>query len=95
MHVDSTPGAVRITAHHRDAAEARVIAQAQADRASLARASDQTLRWVARQHVSGADEPVGNAPPAPDADPTEPPRPAPGSEIAPDPVEPAEPRAIE
>jgi putative membrane protein len=78
-HVDSTPGAVRITAHHRDAVEARRIAQEQADRASLARASDQSLRWVARQHAAGA--------PAPFA--------APGSDVEADPVEGTEPGSVE
>ena len=32
MHVDSTPGAVKITGHHRDAVEARRLAQEQAAR---------------------------------------------------------------
>jgi putative membrane protein len=53
MHVDSTPGAVRITGHHRDVAEARQLAQEQADRASVARAGDRSLRWVAQQHLAG------------------------------------------
>jgi len=37
VHVDSTPGPVRVTAHHRDAGTARLLADAQADRARLAR----------------------------------------------------------
>ena len=37
VHVDSTPGPVRVTAHHRDALSARLLADAQADRARLAR----------------------------------------------------------
>jgi len=53
MHVDSTPGAVKITGHHRDADEARRLAQEQADRASVARAGDRSLRWVAQQHLAG------------------------------------------
>jgi putative membrane protein len=47
MHIDSTPGAVKITGHHRDATEARRLAQEQADRAAAARAGDTSLRWVA------------------------------------------------
>ncbi len=61
MHVDSTPGAVKITAHHRDAGEARRLAQEQADRAAVARAGDTSLRWVARRLADGA------VPPAPTA----------------------------
>ena len=49
MHVDSTPGAVKITGHHRDAARRAGIAQEQADRAAAARAGDRSLRWVAQQ----------------------------------------------
>jgi putative membrane protein len=37
VHVDSTPGPIRITALHREATEAREIADAQADRARRAR----------------------------------------------------------
>jgi putative membrane protein len=48
VHVDSTPGSVRITGHHRDAVEARRIAQAQADRAAVARSGDTSQRWAAR-----------------------------------------------
>ncbi len=47
LHVDSTPGAVKITAHHRDAGEVRRIAQEQSDRAAAARAADRSLRWAA------------------------------------------------
>lgn len=54
VHVDSTPGAVRIVGLHRDAAEARRIAQEQADRAALARAGDRSVRWVAEQHAAAA-----------------------------------------
>jgi putative membrane protein len=53
MHVDSTPGSVKITGHHRDADEARRLAQEQADRASVARAGDRSLRWVAQQQLAG------------------------------------------
>jgi putative membrane protein len=51
MHVDSTPGAVRIKGHHRDAREARALAEQQADRAAVARAGDTSLRWVGRQYA--------------------------------------------
>jgi putative membrane protein len=40
MHVDSTPGPVRITALHRAAGDARSLAAAQADRARAARTSE-------------------------------------------------------
>lgn len=53
VHVDSTPGSVRIVGHHRGAEEARRLAQEQADRATLARAGDRSLRWVAQQQLSG------------------------------------------
>jgi hypothetical protein len=33
--------------------EARLLAQEQADRASVARAGDRSLRWVAQQHLAG------------------------------------------
>ncbi len=65
VHVDSTPGAVRIVGRHRDAAEARRFAQEQADRATVARAGDRSLRWVAQQQLSGAapePPPAGTAP---------------------------------
>lgn len=55
MHVDSTPGAVKITGHHRDAAEARRLAQEQADRAASARASDTSTRWI-RWHQDGTGD---------------------------------------
>jgi putative membrane protein len=58
MHVDSTPGAVKITGHHRDADEARRLAQEQADRASVARAGDRSLRWVAQQHLEATSSAV-------------------------------------
>ena len=54
MHVDSTPGAVKIIGLHRDVAEARRLAQEQADRAAHARAGDRSLRWVAQQHLAGS-----------------------------------------
>jgi putative membrane protein len=45
MHVDSTPGRVRIVAHHQDAGTVRAYAQHQADRAAAARATDTSVRW--------------------------------------------------
>ncbi|HET7901638.1 MAG TPA: PH domain-containing protein [Candidatus Nanopelagicales bacterium] len=62
MHVDSTPGAVKITGHHRDAVEARLLAQQQADRAAAARASDTSLRWIGRHY---AGEPGSDVVPQP------------------------------
>lgn len=64
MHVDSTPGAVRITGHHRDAEEARRLAQEQADRAAVARAGDTSLRWIGR-HVSPTSAPGSDVVPQP------------------------------
>lgn len=58
VHVDSTPGAVRITGHHRDALEARRLAQEQADRAAAARGADRSLRWVAQQHLAATPPPA-------------------------------------
>jgi putative membrane protein len=87
VHVDSTPGAVRITGHHRDAAEARRLAAAQADRAAAARAGDRSLRWVAQQHLAAGVAPGSE------------PRPVPGdpmpSAVDPDPGEAAEPGRVE
>jgi putative membrane protein len=57
LHVDSTPGAVKITAHHRDAGEVRRIAQEQADRAAVARASDRSVRWAAQTDTAAPDVP--------------------------------------
>lgn len=46
LHVDSTPGPIRITAAQRDAAGARAWAQGQADRAASARAAAPPPRWM-------------------------------------------------
>jgi putative membrane protein len=63
VHVDSTPGAVKPVALHRDAAEARALAQAQVERAREARGRDRTLRWAAQQPLpTPADEPVHGLP---------------------------------
>lgn len=74
MHVDSTPGAVKITGHHRDAVEARRLAQEQAARAAVARAGDTSLRWIGR-HFTGD----GADPSQPDTPQLDPSRPAPPS----------------
>ncbi len=66
VHVDSTPGAVKIIGLHRDAAEARRLAQEQADRATVARAGDRSLRWVAQQQLSGTAPPAPPSGAAPD-----------------------------
>jgi len=70
VHVDSTPGAVKIVGLHRDAADARRLAQEQADRAAQARAGDRSLRWVAQQHLAGT-APVASASPSSPADASE------------------------
>jgi hypothetical protein len=49
---------VRITGHHRDAAEARRLAQEQADRAAAARLGDRSLRWVASASLQPPAEPA-------------------------------------
>jgi len=52
VHVDSTPGPVSIVAAQRDMTEARLIAEAQADRARLARATAGPQRWMVRPEDS-------------------------------------------
>jgi putative membrane protein len=68
--VDSTPGPVAVVALHRDAAEARSIAEAQLDRAGAARAVRSGGRWMASEgSPPRAAEPPGPsaaAPPDPD-----------------------------
>jgi putative membrane protein len=49
VHVDSTPGPVRVSGPHLDAATARGVADAQAVRARQGRASDRSTRWAAEQ----------------------------------------------
>ena len=48
MHVDSTPGPVTVTALHRPAQQARVLADQQAERAQVARRSDGPARWASK-----------------------------------------------
>ena len=87
VHIDSTPGAVRITGHHRDAAEARRLASEQADRAAVARAGDRSMRWVAQQHLAVSDTSV----PAPAGVPED----ASPSAVGTDPVEGTEASGVE
>lgn len=54
VHVDSTPGPVKVMALHLDAGAARAIADAQALRAERGRAQDRTTRWAAEQLRDGA-----------------------------------------
>lgn len=56
MHVDSTPGPVRIAALHRDAAEARLLAEEQADRARLARAGSGPERWMSTRETDPEEQ---------------------------------------
>jgi putative membrane protein len=49
MHVDSPPGPVRIMALHRDAAEARELAESQSVRGEAAYRRDPTSRWMAQE----------------------------------------------
>ncbi len=46
VHVDSTPGPVRITGRHLDAMTARNVADEQSVRAEQARAEDHSIRWA-------------------------------------------------
>ncbi len=46
MHIDSTPGPVKVTAAHRDLADATFLANAQAERASAARQVAPPERWM-------------------------------------------------
>ncbi len=85
MHVDSTPGAVKISGHHRDAGEARRLAQEQADRAATARAADRSLRWVAQGAAPAPS--VSSAPAVPGL--------LDGSPVHADPAEVAEPGRVE
>lgn len=48
VHVDSSPGPVHVAAYHRDVAQARAIAESEADRARRARATAPPDRWMAK-----------------------------------------------
>jgi putative membrane protein len=92
MHVDSTPGAVRITGHHRDADEARRLAQEQADRAAAARVGDRSLRWVAS---AALQPPSADSPADSPVDPIAEPPVVPSADVDPHPGERAEPGGVE
>jgi putative membrane protein len=49
IHVDTTPGPVKVVALHLDASFARSVVDAQASRAEQGRAADRTTRWAAPQ----------------------------------------------
>ncbi len=49
VHVDSTPGPVKLAGEHLDAAFARQVADEQSDRAGHGRASDRSTHWAADQ----------------------------------------------
>jgi putative membrane protein len=49
VHVDVTPGPVRVRGMHLDALFARQVADAQADRARRARGADTSIRWAASE----------------------------------------------
>lgn len=70
MHVDSVPGPVTVAALHRDAGEARQLADEQHVLALQALRSAGSLRWMQRQdEVTGTPEPA----PAPSPQPADPP----------------------
>jgi putative membrane protein len=46
VHVDTTPGPVRVSAHHLDLDYAGTVAREQADRAEAGRAADRSIRWA-------------------------------------------------
>lgn len=50
IHVDSTPGPVKVVALHLDAMAARSVVDGQAVRAEQGRSVDRTTRWAAEQH---------------------------------------------
>jgi putative membrane protein len=47
VHVDTTPGPVKVSARHLDAAFASTVAHGQADRAESGRAADRSIHWAA------------------------------------------------
>jgi putative membrane protein len=80
VRVDSTPGPVAVVGLHRDAIEARAIAEAQLVRAARARAEGPAERWMVSRvpavGSSGPEHPGVSEPPTP------PPSPSPSSESA-------------
>jgi putative membrane protein len=63
VHVDVTPGPVQVAALHRDAPEAREIAEAQIERARAARAEDRSERWMQPMQPMQPVQPRAPAPP--------------------------------
>jgi putative membrane protein len=49
VHVDSTPGPVKVSGRHLDAMTARRIVDEQVVRAGQGRSTDRTTRWAAEQ----------------------------------------------
>ncbi|MDO8309196.1 MAG: PH domain-containing protein [Actinomycetota bacterium] len=47
VHVDTTPGPVKVSALHLDAGVAQELVRAESDRAERARAQDRSIRWAA------------------------------------------------
>lgn len=64
VHVDTAPGPVKVVGLHRDAAEARAIADEQADRARAARAAAPPQRWLAAPPPAAAPAPPPDPSPA-------------------------------
>jgi putative membrane protein len=58
VHVDTTPGPVKVSARHLDAAFAADVTLEQAQRAGEGRAGDRSIRWAAEQQT---DEPPAAA----------------------------------
>jgi putative membrane protein len=56
VHVDSTPGPVRISGRHLDAPTARRVVDEQVARASAGRAEDRTVHWATEQDVPAAGQ---------------------------------------
>lgn len=62
VHVDTAPGPVRVTAAHRDAQEAREIAEAQVERARQARRAGARERWMEHSSVQRPEGTFGYDP---------------------------------
>jgi putative membrane protein len=60
VHVDSTPGPVKVSALHLDVLFASQVAHEQADRAERARAADRTIHWAAPEPA--VDQPSDTQP---------------------------------
>jgi putative membrane protein len=79
VHVDSTPGPVKVSALHLDVLFASQVAHEQADRAERARAADRTIHWAASEPA--VDQPSDTHPVS-----------EPVSEPVPEPVDEPDPR---